>query len=68
MTRFLFPCRRYREKFGFPFVVCAREVKASELASKLTSRLNTEKAQELESGRKEVKKIARLRLQEVVVA
>ncbi|KAJ1529791.1 hypothetical protein ONE63_006537 [Megalurothrips usitatus] len=58
----------YREKFGFPFVLCAREAKAAELGMRLRSHLQATKDQELESGRKEAKKIARLRLLEVVAA
>lgn len=58
----------YRDKFGFPFVLCAREAKAAELGMRLRSHLQATKAQELESGRKEAKKIARLRLLEVVAA
>ena len=60
--------RRYREKFGFPFVACAREVKAADLAIMIRSHLLNDKDQELRSGLKEVKKIARMRLLEVVVA
>lgn len=59
---------RYREKFGFPFVLCAREAQAGQLAVALRSRLLNEKEQELQAGRREVKKIARMRLLELVVA
>lgn len=49
-------------------MVCAREAKASELPVMLRSHLLNDKDQELQSGRKEVKKIARMRLLEVVTA
>lgn len=59
---------RFREKYGFPFVACAREVKATDLAIMMRSHLLNEKEQELKSGLKEIKNIARMRLLEVVVA
>lgn len=49
-------------------MLCAREAQAGQLAVALRSRLLNEKDQELQAGRREVKKIARMRLLELVVA
>merc|ERR1719219_57506 len=57
---------RYRFKFGFTFVVCARENKAAAILSGLKTRLDNSKDVELETGLKEVKKIAALRAVDIV--
>jgi len=51
----------YRDKFGFTFVICARENKAAAILAGLDSRLKNTREEELGAGMKEVEKIARLR-------
>nr|CAD7593285.1 unnamed protein product [Timema genevievae] len=58
--------KRYKEKFGFPFVICARENKANAILLGLKRRLDNSKESELEEGIQEVKKICRLRICELV--
>nr|CAD7203905.1 unnamed protein product [Timema douglasi] len=58
--------KRYKEKFGFPFVICARENKANAILLGLKRRVDNSKDCELEEGIQEVKKICRLRICELV--
>lgn len=57
---------RYKTKFGFPFIICARENKVESILKGLKTRLEHEKPQELLSGIEEVKKISTLRLKDIV--
>lgn len=59
-------CFRYKEKFGFPFVICARENKATAIFTAIQKRLDNEKLQELQNGINEVKKISALRIAQIV--
>ncbi|XP_046489033.1 2-oxo-4-hydroxy-4-carboxy-5-ureidoimidazoline decarboxylase-like isoform X1 [Neodiprion pinetum] len=56
----------YKEKFHFPFVICARENKVAAILSGIENRLNNSPETELEVGIQEVKKICRIRLLDVV--
>lgn len=57
---------RYREKFGFPFIICARlNAKASILAA-MAARLPNPPAGEFTTALGEIEKIAWLRLQDVL--
>ena len=56
----------YRAKFGFTFVVCARENKAGAILSGLNIRLNNTIEKEIEIGINEVKKIAKLRVIDIL--
>lgn len=56
----------YKTKFGFPFVICARENKAESILNGLKTRLNNEKQQELITGIEEVKKICILRVKDII--
>ncbi|KAJ1529789.1 hypothetical protein ONE63_006535 [Megalurothrips usitatus] len=58
----------YRDKFGFPFVICARENRAVAILEGLTRRMINTPEKEVAVGLAEVKKIARLRVLDVVVA
>lgn len=51
----------YREKFGFTFVICARENKVAAILDGLEQRLSATREEEIKTGIGEVKKIARLR-------
>lgn len=53
---------QYREKFAFPFVICARENKKAAILKAFPIRLNNSRVQEVETAIKEIEKIAKLRL------
>lgn len=61
----LYMCR-YRDKFGFPFVICARENKKEAILAGLETRIENSSQVEIETGLKEVAKICRLRLADIV--
>ena len=52
----------YKKKFGFPFVICARENKKSAILVAFPERMNNAPPQELNAALSEIYKIARLRL------
>ncbi len=56
---------RYRETFGFPFVICARENKKESILAGFATRLDHSRAEELTTALAEIAKIAWLRLAEV---
>ena len=56
----------YREKFGFPFVICARLNKKEAILSGFRIRLSHSREQEIETALEEIFKIARLRLQDTI--
>ncbi|XP_030055249.1 putative 2-oxo-4-hydroxy-4-carboxy-5-ureidoimidazoline decarboxylase [Microcaecilia unicolor] len=56
---------RYKLKFGFPFVICARLNNKSKILQELTARIQNQPQQELHNGIEEVKKICHLRLQNI---
>jgi len=56
----------YRDKFGFTFVICARENKAAAILAGLDSRLKNTREEELAAGMKEVGSIARLRAIDII--
>ena len=58
---------RYREKFGFPFVICARQNKKDAILKGIVERLEHSAVDELEIGIEEVKKICLLRLLSIVI-
>jgi OHCU decarboxylase len=58
--------RQYRERFDFPFVICARLHKKEEIPDEIRRRLTNSKEQEMETALQEIFKIADLRLREVV--
>ena len=56
----------YKERFGFPFVICARlNAKAAILAS-MRSRVANAPKEELSTALAEIAKIAQLRLNEAI--
>lgn len=57
---------RYRERFGFPFIICARQNKKDAILEAFPRRLAHSHAEELETALREVFEIAKLRLQDVV--
>ena len=58
--------RQYRERFGFPFVICARLNKKEAIARAFPVRLQNSRKQEIETALQEISKIAELRLQDLV--
>jgi OHCU decarboxylase len=52
----------YREAFGFPFVICARENTKDSILTAFRSRRQNSRAQEIKTAVSEVLKILRLRL------
>ena len=56
----------YRERFGFPFVVCAREHTADSIIAALERRIENQPDEEERTAVSEIAKIARLRLDDLV--
>ena len=57
---------RYREKFGFPFILCARLSNADSIRAALEKRLENSRAKEIDVALGEISKIGRLRLADAV--
>jgi len=55
----------YRDKFGFPFVICARLNKKEAILNGFQARLQHSRAEEIETALEEIAKIAKLRLQDI---
>ena len=58
--------RAYREKFGFPFIICARLENLNTILAALANRLEHDREAEITLALKEISKIARLRLKEAI--
>lgn len=58
--------KAYREKFGFPFVICVRENKKDAILTQFPLRMEHTVEQEHFTALVEICKIARLRLEDVV--
>jgi 2-oxo-4-hydroxy-4-carboxy-5-ureidoimidazoline decarboxylase len=56
----------YRERFGFPFVICARENKKAAILAAFPVRLGNSREAEIRTALAEIAKIARLRLMDAV--
>lgn len=56
----------YKQRFGFPFVICVRLNDKGTILRQLTERCQNEPALETVRGIEEVKKICRLRLQNII--
>jgi 2-oxo-4-hydroxy-4-carboxy-5-ureidoimidazoline decarboxylase len=52
----------YRDKFGFPFVICARANKKNAILAAFPQRLSNTRDEEIQTALAEIAKIARLRL------
>jgi 2-oxo-4-hydroxy-4-carboxy-5-ureidoimidazoline decarboxylase len=66
LRRFAEYNRQYRGKFGFPFVICARENKKESILAAFPVRLQNSPSTELGTALVEISKIARLRLLDAV--
>ena len=58
--------REYKERFGFPFVICARENKKDGILAGFAARLDNTREQEIEVAVGEICKICHYRLLDVV--
>jgi 2-oxo-4-hydroxy-4-carboxy-5-ureidoimidazoline decarboxylase len=58
----------YRARFGFPFVICAREHDKSSILAALEDRARNDRATEIRTALAEIAKIARLRLEDALTA
>jgi OHCU decarboxylase len=56
----------YREKFGLPFVVCVRDHTKESIFSAAEERLGNDPGEEIEAALREVARISRLRLEDLV--
>lgn len=57
---------QYREKFGFPFIIAARNNTQAAIFGTLESRLHNTRAMELHNALAQVGEIARLRLEDLI--
>ncbi|XP_054478768.1 2-oxo-4-hydroxy-4-carboxy-5-ureidoimidazoline decarboxylase [Anoplopoma fimbria] len=57
----------YKQRLGFPFVICARMSDKANILRELSARCRNERAEERARGIEEVKKICHLRLQALVL-
>ena len=58
--------QRYREKFGFPFIICARLNKKETILAAFPKRLQHSQDEEIRAALEEIYKIANLRLRDIV--
>ncbi len=58
--------RQYRQRFGFPFVICARLNKKEAIAQAFPVRLRNSREAEMETALREISKIAELRLRDLI--
>jgi len=59
--------RAYRERFGFPFVICARRNKKAAVLAGFERRLLHPRAEEIAAALAEIFKIAELRLADLII-
>lgn len=57
---------KYREKYGFPFVICARENRKEAILAAFPLRVENTRDDEIQTALAEIAKIARLRLVDAV--
>lgn len=56
----------YRKKFGFPFVICARQNKKDAILAAFPKRLANTRDEEIQTALDEIAKIAQLRLNDAI--
>lgn len=56
----------YRARFGFPFVICARENTKASILDAISRRAQNERATEIATALAEIAKIAKLRIEDAV--
>ncbi|HYP41349.1 MAG TPA: 2-oxo-4-hydroxy-4-carboxy-5-ureidoimidazoline decarboxylase [Chloroflexia bacterium] len=57
----------YHDRFGFPFVICARENKKESILAGFDTRLQNSRKEEIQTALDEIAKIAKLRLNDSVL-
>jgi 2-oxo-4-hydroxy-4-carboxy-5-ureidoimidazoline decarboxylase len=65
-TRFADLNAAYQSRFGFPFIICARENTKATILAAFEQRLGHDRDQEIRTALDEIAKIARLRLTDLV--
>lgn len=68
IKRFEYANATYWARFGFPFVICARENKKESILAGFDARLGNSRAGEIATALEEIAKISRLRLLDIVRA
>jgi 2-oxo-4-hydroxy-4-carboxy-5-ureidoimidazoline decarboxylase len=58
--------KAYREKFGFPFIICARLNNKEAILTAFPKRLAQSRSNEIATALEEIAKIARMRLDELI--
>ena len=58
--------RTYKDSFGFPFVICARENTKDTILERFASRLSNSRSAEIEIALREIARIAYLRMLDFV--
>jgi 2-oxo-4-hydroxy-4-carboxy-5-ureidoimidazoline decarboxylase len=58
----------YQQRFGFPFVICARENKKESILAGFAARMRNTRGQEIATALDEIAKICRLRLLDTIQA
>ncbi len=58
--------RDYKQRFGFPFVICARENRKDTILEGFASRLSNSRSAEIEIALRQIARIAYLRMLEVI--
>ena len=58
----------YKTKFGFPFVICARDYDKQGILSAFEDRLKNDRSTEIETGTAQIIRIIRLRLLDLVTS
>lgn len=58
--------KAYREKFGFPFIICARLNKKEAILNGFKNRLHNTREQEMKTALEEIYKIADFRLRDLI--
>lgn len=58
----------YRERFGFPFIICARLNNVTTIIEAMSRRMHNDRGAEINAALTEIDKIARLRLEDIVEA
>lgn len=56
----------YKERFGFPFVICARRNRKEAILEAFPRRLEQERSQEIETAIREIGEIAGLRMADII--
>ena len=59
--------QNYKEKFGFPFVICARKHQKEEILQLMEHRYKNDQNMELDTAMDEILQIAELRIRDIVV-